>query len=56
MTPAEIIEAIQGVRLEWGMTCPCTCEDCDLLYQRLSAIEEAIASTSKPPASSAEQT
>ena len=38
-----VIEALQKARLEWGMTCHCTCKECDRFYEAISDIEEMIA-------------
>lgn len=42
MTPKQAIEALQQARLEWGMACPCTCEECGRFYKTISAIEDVL--------------
>jgi hypothetical protein len=42
VTAEQAIEAMRNARLEWGMVCPCTCEECDRFYKAVSAIEDAL--------------
>jgi hypothetical protein len=47
MTPKQAIESLQQARLEWGMVCSCTCEECDRFYKAISAIEDSLAAVSQ---------